>query len=482
MGIIRIRRVFISCFILANVLSVATPIAEAAIKVGASCPSLGKVTVVAKLKFTCIKSGKKFAWGKPTAVVPAASNPNVPAIVTPVVPAADTSKLPKFQPEGCHAKVSATLQKKMGDAWVDVTEAQGWEKIASCDAEHPYQPFARVEIANGTVIRWKVYSPGAWEWFSVAKTVKQVLLPTIGEKVPPVDSSKYSQIHAIARASVTSEMPAVSNTATVIYTFEDSIFSIERNVIKNGVESALTHFTPYLDPALSVHIFVFGTSAFLKNEAPKADPTNKDFADDMARQALTWGTRNPGNCLGMGGFAVPEVPFPFIAIDAPCSKNDSAAYGVLPHELTHILQMKYGSANPRCWAPIWLVEGQAQVGATALAASENGSASDLHHKSWLDRVVKPTSVAEILAMEGETKDSSEYTLGAALSEYLVAKGGWKRSLNLYTQSSNQSSSSCLSGSAKLDNFNSAFLSLYGESVADFYAEALPYLQWVADHR
>lgn len=472
----------ITTFFLAGLLSTSTPVAEAAVKAGASCTSLGKVTTVAKLKFTCIKSGKKLVWNKGVALTSTTSEKVAPVVVTPVAPIEVITDLPKYQSEGCHAKVSATLQKKVGSAWVDIAEAQGWEKITTCDADHPYQPFARVDIPNGTVIRWKVYSPGAWEWFSVVNTVKKLLAPTIGEKLPAIDASKYSQVSAMARSAVMGEMPARTNLTTVTYTFEDSIFPIERTIIKNGVEGTLTHFSPFLDPTLNVHIFVFGTSNFLKNEAPKADPTNKEFADDMARQAITWGARSPSNCIGMGGFAVSEVPFPFIAIDAPCSQNDSAAYGVLPHELTHILQMKFGTANPRCWAPTWLVEGQAQVGATALAVSENGSASDLHRKSWVNRIVKPTSISEILAMEGETKDFSEYTLGAALSEYLVAKGGWKRSLNLYTQAANQSASSCLSESAKLSNFNSAFLSLYGESVADFYAEALPYLQWVAEHR
>jgi hypothetical protein len=472
MEILKIRRAAIVFLVLGSFVSMANPNAQAAVKAGSGCTSLGKVTAVANQKFTCIKSGKKLVWSKPIAVIPTQSNQSAPVIVAPNQPEQKPVTLSKYQPEGCHSKVSA----------IDITEAQGWEKIATCDPDHPYEPFALVDLPDGTVIRWKVYSPGAWEWFSVVSTVKTLLVPTIGAKLPAIGSNQYSQVAGIARATVTSEMPAGPNTTAVTYTFEDSIFPLERNVIKNGVDSALGRFSPFLDPSLNVHIFVFATSNFLKNEAPKADPKNNDFAQDMARQAITWGGRSAASCTGMGGFAVPEVPFPFIAIDAPCNQNDSAAYGVMPHELSHILQMKFGGANPRCWAPTWLVEGQAQVGATALAVSESGSASDQHRKSWVDRIVKPTSVAEILSMQGETKDFSEYTLGAALSEYLVAKGGWKRSLNLFTQSAAQSSSGCLSENEKLTNFNSAFLSLYGESLTDFYAEALPYLQWVVDHR
>lgn len=464
-------------------ISLALPIASlspahSAVKIGSSCTSAGKVTTVNKVQLICIKSGKRLIWSKVAVATPQIS----PAPV--VTPAAkvENSEIPLYQSEGCHGLVSATLQKQVGATWVDIAPASEWKKVPGCDADHPYQPSLRASIADGTVIRWHVYSPGNWDWYSTASTVKTIVAPTIGVKIAAVSSDKYRDVAAIAQKSLASDMPVVSNLAPVNYTFEDSIFSIERNTIQNGVISALSHYSPFFDAKQTVQIFVFGTSQFLTSEAPKFDPTNKEFADDMARQALTWGARSSSNCLGMGGFAVPEVLFPFIAIDAPCKVNDPAAFGVLPHELTHTLQFSFGNANSRCWAPIWLVEGQAQVGASALAYDENGPASAAHRKSWVDRIVKPQSIADILAMEAETKDLSEYTLGAALSEYLVAKGGWQRSLNLYQQASKQVNSGCLSGSTKIDNFDKAFQSLYGQSLSDFYSEALPYLQWVSDHR
>lgn len=464
-------------------LSLALPItslttAYSAVKAGSTCTTAGKVTTVAKVKLICTKSGKKLIWSNVAVTTPQVTP-------TPVVtPAAkvDSSELPLYQSEGCHGLVSATLQKQVGSSWVDIAPASEWVKVPGCDADHPYQPSLRASIPDGTLIRWHIYSPGNWDWYSTTSTVKTIVAPTVGVKIAAISADKYRDVAAMAQKSLLLDMPLVSNLAPVNYTFEDSIFPIERTLIKNGVTSALSHYSPFFDVKQTIQIFVFGTSQFLKSEAPKFDPTNKEFADDMARQSLTWGARSSSNCVGMGGFAVPEVPFPFIAIDAPCKANDPAAFGVLPHELTHTLQFTFGKANSRCWAPTWLVEGQAQVGASTLAYDENGPAIAAHRKSWVDRIVKPQSVADILAMEGETKDLSEYTLGAALSEYLVAKGGWQRSLNLYQQASKQVSSGCLSGTSKLDNFDKAFQSLYGQSVSDFYSEALPYLQWVAEHR
>lgn len=470
----------VGLFIAALTLSISSiNTAHSAVKAGSSCTKIGKVAAVGKLKLTCIKSGKKLVWGK--SAPSATKNPlaPTPVVSTPVTP---PESGPKYQPEGCHSQVSATLQKLVGSTWIDIAPASQWEKIDGCDGDHPFQPSVRANIPDGTMIRWHIFSPGNWDWFSTVTTVKTIVQPMLGPRIAAIAPDKFQDVAAMAQSAVTTEMPAVSNLAPITYTFEDSIYPIERAVIKNGAESTLTHFSPFFDPDQKIHIFVFGTSQFLKSEAPKADPTNQAFVDDMARQSLTWGKRTSDNCVGMGGFAVPEVPFPFIAIDAPCKTNDPAAYGVLPHELTHSLQFAYAKANSRCWAPVWLVEGQAQVGASALAYDEKGPASTAHRKSWVERIVKPTSIDSILAMEGETKDYSEYTLGAALSEYLVAKGGWKRSLNLYVQASNQMKEGCLSDRAMIENFDKAFQSLYGQTLADFYSEALPYLQWIADHK
>jgi M6 family metalloprotease-like protein len=68
--------------------------------------------------------------------------------------------------EGCHAKVKATLQKKVMNKWVDVAQATGWSAASECPATNPYRPFTVASIAIGTEIRWRVYSSGEWEWFS----------------------------------------------------------------------------------------------------------------------------------------------------------------------------------------------------------------------------------------------------------------------------------------------------------------------------
>lgn len=78
----------------------------------------------------------------------------------------------KFQAFGCHAKVSASLQIKEAGAWKDLIAAQGWALASGCPATTPYEPWAIADIAIGATIRWHIYAPGAWEFYTDESTVQ----------------------------------------------------------------------------------------------------------------------------------------------------------------------------------------------------------------------------------------------------------------------------------------------------------------------
>jgi M6 family metalloprotease-like protein len=177
--------------------------APAAVKAGAACTKAGQTSVSGNKKFTCVKSGKKLAWDKGSSLTaPVAKPAATPAPVTTPgtsqtdvkiparnsVTAAPVATYPKTITiatdctktnscpaptsttidlwEGCHAKVEATLQKRENNNWVDVAKATGWNLAAGCPSTNAYRPITTAAIAQGTVIRWRVYSPGNWEWFS----------------------------------------------------------------------------------------------------------------------------------------------------------------------------------------------------------------------------------------------------------------------------------------------------------------------------
>jgi hypothetical protein len=89
-------------------------------------------------------------------------------------PSSDSAADRKFLAEGCHEKVSAFLQKYDGSTWKDVIAAQGWEEVASCPATNPYAPWAMANISIGTTIRWHIYSPGEWDFYTTESEFQEV--------------------------------------------------------------------------------------------------------------------------------------------------------------------------------------------------------------------------------------------------------------------------------------------------------------------
>jgi M6 family metalloprotease-like protein len=217
---------------IALVLTLASPFsASAAVKTGAPCTKVGQSVVSGGKKFTCVKSGKKLNWNAELASpAPATTSSPVTSQVAAKIPArnsvtaAQVATFPKRVTaksdcnetktcapatsakialwEGCHAKVEATLQKRDGSTWVDVAKAQGWDLISSCDVDHPYRPYTTAAIAQGSVIRWKVYAPGAWDWFSSEITYE----PQV--EVPAATLALRKSLDTLANEPATTYKPA----------------------------------------------------------------------------------------------------------------------------------------------------------------------------------------------------------------------------------------------------------------------------------
>lgn len=182
----------------------------AAVKAGASCTKAGTTSISAGKKFTCVLVKKKLIWNAGVAISPAVA-PSTQPSATPT-PSATPSPTPTIiqtaadseekiaLTEGCHAKVEATLQKQDGATWVDVAKAEGWEHVNACNADQ-YRPYTTAKIAEGTVIRWKVYAPGAWEWFSGAVTYRKAVV------VAPAILAKRQAIDALAVLPASSFKP-----------------------------------------------------------------------------------------------------------------------------------------------------------------------------------------------------------------------------------------------------------------------------------
>ncbi|KGA14884.1 hypothetical protein GM50_18740, partial [freshwater metagenome] len=83
-----IATIVIGCFVLTLNLSTAT----AAVKPGTTCKKLGQISTSAGIKYTCIKSGKKYVWSK--GVGTKSTSPTAPASSSPSASATPKSSCP----------------------------------------------------------------------------------------------------------------------------------------------------------------------------------------------------------------------------------------------------------------------------------------------------------------------------------------------------------------------------------------------------
>ena len=395
----------------------------------------------------------------------------------------------KFQSEGCHAKVSATLQIKEANAWKDVIAAQGWETVSTCPTGNPYQPWAMANLAIGSLIRWHVYAPGSWDWYSTETYVQEVFdESSYGAVTPPqvIKTSDYPYVAALARASIFADQPIASHSQKVTYLFETGVPIENQNMIKEGAENFLSRFGNILDySGTPIGILAYSSITGGLNLAKSFDPNDSNFHADMQRTFANQVDPAKVPTVGMGGFSAGYKRF--IVVEAPYFKTSNpnlptypADPVVITHELAHEVQASINKGtNMR--NPVWLCEGGAQVIGASLSVflgKDYWAAGG--RDQWTKRIPANRTIEDLKVMEVETsslsrKDQnlSEYTTGAALAEYLIAWGGFKNSLVV-----NQVAYK-LRNPDSMGTFQKAFKIVYGQTLDEFYSQALPYVNYVS---
>jgi hypothetical protein len=388
----------------------------------------------------------------------------------------------KFKAEGCHAKVSATLQIRDGNAWKDVIAAQGWEAVASCSATNPYTPWAMADIAIGSTIRWHIYAPGAWDWYSSESQVQEIFDPN---SIAPVTAqadlkpSDYPYVAALARASILADQPISPTSQKITYLFESGVPIENQNMIKEGADNFLSHFGNILNySGTAVGVIAYSTLPGGLALARTFDPSDAIFQEDMSRTFPKQVDPEKRPRVGMGGFSVGYKRL--VVVGAPYFKSSDPKLPTYPadpvvttHELAHEVQASINKGtNMR--NPVWLCEGGAQVMGSAMSVYQGKDYWAIGGRDqWSDRIPANRTIADLKTMEDEDPNQSEYTTGAALSEYLIAWGGFSNSL-LVNQISFK-----LRNPDKMSGFREAFKIVYGQSLDDFYVHALPYINYVS---
>jgi len=302
--------------------------------------------------------------------------------------------------------------------------------------------------------------------------------------ISAITEVNYPFVAALARASILADQPVVPTTQKVTYKFEEGVPIENQNMIKEGTDNLISRFGNILNySGTAIGIVAYKTLPGGLALAKAFDPADSAFQADMNRTFPNQVDPEKVPTVGMGGFSVGYKRL--VVMGAPYFKTSDPTLPTYPgdpvvttHELAHEVQASINKGN-NMRNPVWLCEGGAQVIGAAMSVYQGKDYWAIGGRDqWSNRIPANRTIEDLKVMEGETRslsnpeqNLSEYTTGAALSEYLIAKGGFANSL-LVNQLSFKSGGGIVP-------FRAAFLTVYGQSLDDFYVEALPYINYVA---
>ncbi len=308
-----------------------------------------------------------------------------------------------------------------------------------------------------------------------------------------IGASDYASVALKAKSSILTSMPVSTNIPLVVFDSEPSVPQINITRMKEEATATLKVYGSLLPDVKVIHFLLYETNAWALQHSllisPTSDYPEYNFKSDMTNSFASRAEIHMP-CRSFGGFSVDALKEPLVVMqNAECDWADSreTAQGidysskVVAHEITHLVQQRVsGTANSACVMPAWLREGQPQAAGIALSVADGVDTSTNTRNAVFGRMVRPTGIDAFTALETQSP-GPEYDVGAALSEYLIGRSGWNKVISL-TSKVNGGSHSCPSRDAMMVNFKAAFQTVYGQSLASFYEEALPYVQYVFDHQ
>lgn len=399
-------------------------------KPGTSCTKLNQTQILNNFKYTCQKSGKKLIWGAGVRV-------SAPTTTTSPTPSPTASNAP---------------------------------------------------VPNPAPSPTPTPTPTASPTPSPTQTISRTTFVPNGSAIP---KEYWPDIKNIAQTNFFTHALPPSSTFNVKIQSEPSVTQKNLAYVEDAMNRLKTYLSGYFAPNTTANVISMASQDWGYKTIMALDPGNQRLSDDMKNTLPRQNPDNPNCAAGLasagGGFAISYLSQPTVVLNI--MNCDLAQVGTPPHEFTHSVQINYISKvktndpNPGCYGPSWLREGQAQAGNIILSYWNGKDQSLWSFKDILSRTENPSSKNNYLSFLEENDDAKlqQYDLGAFASLYLIARSGWDKSLEVWTESAKLAGPNC-AGNDRMKYFTQAFQNVYGQSLSDFYSEVTPYLQWLYDHK
>jgi hypothetical protein len=322
---------------------------------------------------------------------------------------------------------------------------------------------------------------------------------------PAIPQVAYKDVVQMASDSLFRDLPPENPSVKANIQFESEVQDNIKNAYSEQISYVVSKFSGYLKAGESFDLVGYSTKSWGVKAIQNIDKTNEINWQDL----LTENPKCDTSKYGASGRSIGYLKNPLVVF--PQLNCRSSNPGGLPaHELTHGIQstvIKSLTAEPYqnqkneygdsviawlrlpnfAFGPEWLVEGQAEAAGDILNYYDGSLHPYQAFCGYLRGFIKdPRQKSDYVKSleKGTNGGNDHYSVGMLVSNYLIARSGWKKSLQVWALSSSLTKESRppVSDPNSMESFRAAFKVIYGQSLDDFYKEVQSYLEWLYDNR
>ena len=314
------------------------------------------------------------------------------------------------------------------------------------------------------------------------------------QSIEPINSADYPLIGSLAKNTILNQKGSAHN-PFVIY-WDPTTNELKRKFYSEQIEIMKKYFSPLIPNNSKAHIYILGSDkewaceqvfkkasdglmiSAMYQVSSKCETTPEGgLILDAARGADYTNYRGAG-----GGFSVLGTGYGMVAL-SNCNQK-YLEQDILLHETFHAIQWIFTSFKldseaavklPKVTGPLWMVEGSATYMGYLLSVDGVWTSFGEDKRGFIRGNIGAwkKSYEEFNASGGD-----DYSIGAVMYEYLLAKYGLERTLSFWSVATNSLSPEDLTKDlARVAASKKAFQTVFGLTVEDFLNEVRPYIAW-----
>ena len=311
------------------------------------------------------------------------------------------------------------------------------------------------------------------------------------QSIAPIKSADYPLIGSLSKNTILNQKGSVHN--PFVISWDPTTTELKRKFYSEQIEIMKKYFSPMIPNNSKANIYILGSdkewSCGVFKKAPDVFMFSKMYQVSSKCATTPQGAlildAESGpytNYRGAGqGLSVLGTGAGMVAL-SNCDQNNLER-DILIHETFHAIQWIYTSFKldsevavklPKVTGPLWMVEGSATYMGYLLSADGVWTSYGEDKR----KSIRGNNGGWKKSYEEFNKSGDDYSIGAVMYEYLLAKYGLERTLSFWSVATNSLSPQDLTKDlARVVASKKAFQTVFGLTVEDFLNEVRPYIAW-----